>query len=277
MPRETTSLILFTDLDGCLLNKSDYDFSAAVPTLQRLKDAAVPVVLCSSKTQAEMQVLAVALKLAPAPMTCENGGLIVWSPGDEPDTSDGWPEDNMVLGIPRDQILQILADLKSDFAFRSFADLGVPGVMAMTDLPQAQATAALARQCTEPLLWDDTPERVAVFRSALARHDLTLTQGGRFWHVAGSTTKGQAVTEVLQQFRRRQAGQTASIVSSAVGDSPIDQSMLDVVDYPVGIPWPAGEIKVRIDSEAGILATVPGAAGWAQAVGMLLDRLGIPG
>ena len=69
-----SSVLIFTDLDGCLLNKADYRYDDALPVLQRLSVAQIPVVLCSSKTRSEMSALQEELSLSGSPMTCENGG-----------------------------------------------------------------------------------------------------------------------------------------------------------------------------------------------------------
>ena len=262
MNSPTATLLVFTDLDGCLLNKTDYDYSPALPMLKRFREAQVPVILCSSKTQAEMRSLAVELELAPAPMTCENGGVMVW-PGDRTGT---------LLGRERGEILELLQTLKRNFLFRSFADLGVDGVMQTTDLPREKAEAAISRQCTEPLLWDEPRERIPEFRAWIESAGLTLTEGGRFWHVAAPVSKGSAMRAVVERYVSGDQAPT----TVAVGDSPIDQSMLDVATIPVGIPQPDGRFKVSVNEETGILAKSPGSAGWAQAMGIVADRFGIP-
>ncbi len=49
--------VVFTDLDGTLLDHNDYSFSAAEPALERLQQLAVPWVLNTSKTRAELMSL----------------------------------------------------------------------------------------------------------------------------------------------------------------------------------------------------------------------------
>ena len=50
-------LILFSDLDGTLLDHDDYRWHAAGPALERLKAANIPLVLNSSKTMPEIRAL----------------------------------------------------------------------------------------------------------------------------------------------------------------------------------------------------------------------------
>ena len=255
-------LLLFTDLDGCLLNSHDYDYRPAVPTLQELKRRNVPVILASSKTESELVLLADELELNPAPLICENGGCILWR--DESLSAN----ERTVCGAARPDILNVLSRLKSVFRFRSFADLQLDGVIQSTGLPEDRAVRALDRHSTEPLIWDDDAARIDDFRDALNDADLTLTKGGRFWHVAGHASKGTAMHQVIESY---QAVFGVAAQTIAVGDSPIDQSMLDRADRAVGIPDPDGNRNVSVGSE-GIFASIPGAAGWAESVGRLLDQ-----
>lgn len=251
-----SQLVVFTDLDGCLLNKADYDYSPAVPILAELRERGVPVVLSSSKTLAEMRVLADELELSDQPLSCENGGAVFW-PEPRP---DGVEELNR-LGADRARILETLMELKERFQFRSFRDLGHDGVQKATDLPMEKVVAACDRHCTEPLLWDDTEDAIDEFAGAIQTASYTLTRGGRFYHVAGHTTKGAAMESICETFRL----QLGKLTTISIGDSPIDQSMLDIADIPIGIPWPDGSLNVTIP-ERGIVAKQDGSAGWAEGV-----------
>ena len=253
-------LIIFTDLDGCLLNKHDYQWQDAEECLLRLVDLQVPVVLASSKTVAEMQKIATEVPFVPAPFIAENGGAICWGPLD----TEGDAE-ILCTGIPRPEILDVLTGLKSRFRFRSFQDLGFEGVMKSTDLEATNAALAMQRQSTEPLLWDDSAEKRLEFEQILKRHKLTLTRGGRFWHVAGHTSKGLALQQVLGRYNDDEA------ISVVIGDSQIDQSMLNVAHIPIGIR--VGEIlSVSIQCPPGIVPPSECARGWAEAVNEVLDR-----
>lgn len=263
MPTTAKRLIIFTDLDGCLLNKHDYDWSPAASTLEILRQRQVPVIMNSSKTVPEMTQLANELSLTDSTFISENGSVIRWG-----HDAQAKAESVKVIGASRDEILSLLANLKQQFQFRSFADLGLDGVVKETQLSPTKAKLALARQGTEPLLWDDTAEHRSQFEQTINDHGLTLTKGGRFWHVAGRTSKGQAMQEVSQRLF---TSDTETLIA-AIGDSPIDQSMLDVADVPIGIPTKAG-LGVSVSPEAGIVATQQGAAGWAEAITVLLDRI----
>lgn len=252
------SLLIVTDLDGCLLNKADYAYYAARPALDRLAASKIPLVLCSSKTQAEMRPLAEELGV-PWPLVCENGGVIVWR-DQRPDT---------ILGVPRSNILSAIQESRQEFRFRSFSDLGVEGLMSVADLPREKAIHALNRQCTEPLLWEDTDTNLEVFRSLMAKHDLALTRGGRFWHVAGDVSKGDGMRKVVDWFAVWEAEPFTTV---AIGDSPIDLPMLELADIAVVIPQPDGTRLISPNHPRCIHATHAGPVGWSATVCGLLDE-----
>jgi mannosyl-3-phosphoglycerate phosphatase len=66
-------LVVFTDLDGTLLDHATYFFEPARPALDALAEAGIPVVLCTSKTRAETGRWRAALGNAD-PFIVENGG-----------------------------------------------------------------------------------------------------------------------------------------------------------------------------------------------------------
>ncbi|SUH65795.1 mannosyl-3-phosphoglycerate phosphatase [Salmonella enterica subsp. enterica serovar Madelia] len=61
-------LLIFTDLDGTLLNSHTFEWQPAAPWLTRLHESGVPVILCSSKTAAEMLQLQTTLNLQGLPL-----------------------------------------------------------------------------------------------------------------------------------------------------------------------------------------------------------------
>jgi len=67
--------IVFSDLDGTLLDHNTYGWQEAQPALNLCKNRHVPIVLVSSKTRAEMEFLRRSLSIS-APFVSENGGGI---------------------------------------------------------------------------------------------------------------------------------------------------------------------------------------------------------
>lgn len=51
------AMVIFTDLDGTLLDHETYSFAAAGEALEALTRENIPLILCSSKTRAEIELL----------------------------------------------------------------------------------------------------------------------------------------------------------------------------------------------------------------------------
>jgi predicted mannosyl-3-phosphoglycerate phosphatase (HAD superfamily) len=67
-------MLVVSDLDGTLLDHTTYAFDAARAALERLRDARVPLVLCTSKTRAEVEPIRAALGSAhPFEVAAETG------------------------------------------------------------------------------------------------------------------------------------------------------------------------------------------------------------
>ena len=72
-------VLIFTDLDGTLLDADNYSFEEALPALEKIKKRKIPLILCSSKTKAELELYQKKLKIK-SPFISENGGAIFIPP-----------------------------------------------------------------------------------------------------------------------------------------------------------------------------------------------------
>ena len=68
-------LIIFTDLDGTLLDHKTYSFENAFEALQAIKEKNIPLIICSSKTRSEIEYYREKLSNN-HPFVSENGGGI---------------------------------------------------------------------------------------------------------------------------------------------------------------------------------------------------------
>ena len=69
------ALVIVTDVDACLVDRETYSHEAAADALEALRRSDVPIVLCSSKTRAELIALQQTLGIA-HPFISENGGAV---------------------------------------------------------------------------------------------------------------------------------------------------------------------------------------------------------
>lgn len=268
--------VVFTDLDGTLLNHEDYRWQAARPALDRLDRLGIPLVLVSSKTVPEMLDLRAELNNS-APFVAENGCIVCVPETCFAGTLEGLvPEKVDTLfyyrpGPEREDIIDIVREAGAGFAFRMFSEMDVAEVVRRTGLDTASAGKALQRRASEPLAWEDTPARLERFKAALRARGLRALQGGRFVHVMGEAGKGQAIQTLLRAYERQSGGAVHSI---ALGDSPNDLDMLTVADTAVVMPRPDGSYLEIPGRDDAVRAARPGARGWGEVVNLLLDAMG---
>ena len=253
-----SQLIIFTDLDGALLDQHSYSFDAANRALTAIKQRGYPLILVSSKTLDELQQLQQQLDIT-SPLVCENGAAIYWRQDGE--------LCKQLFGTPRQQLLQEIHRLRQDYGyqFRGFADCSLEEISALTGLNNDDARRAAHRAFTEPLLWDDTEQRYLQFTEQLAAKELCIQQGVRFRTVMGNYDKGGALNEV-----KKIMGLDRSVVTIALGDSPNDQAMLNNADVAVVIPSSHSKDIVITNPIQIIYAEKPGPCGWQQAMDQIL-------
>lgn len=276
MTKETTYLV-FTDLDGTLLNHDDYRYDAALPMLAWLKDHQVPVIAVTSKTRIEVENLLCALALN-EPFVVENGsGIFMPLTDNRFDLSvashipqDVWQQQHrLCLGCTYDQARQGLKTLSQalNLPLQGFGDLSTADLCQLTGLSPADAKQAQAREFTEPFV------NPGVEISDLERHVADLGYqvlvGDRFCHLMGlEAGKGNAV-QLLVRCYQAQFPQT-QLTTVGLGNSPNDVAMLEVVDIPIVIPGAKGP-HPGLANRGWQVAPTTGAQGWAMALADVFD------
>ena len=268
--------MVFTDLDGTLLDHQTYSFEPARPALKALKARGAPLVPCSSKSFGELLELKQMVEFD-GPLIAENGGG-VYLPSGHPlaglDGGSQWQAQGpgwlrQDLGLPVDEVRRRLAPLKVRFGLRGFGDMDDPEVAALTGLSLASAALARRRHYDEPLLLPTaTPIDASELGRAAASAGLEVAQGGRFWHAFSGGGKGRAVSLLLDLYRRLDPG----LVSMALGDALNDLPMLAVVERPVLVARPGGG-HAPVDLPGLRRAPLVGPAGFNQAVLAALEEL----
>ncbi|WP_420408273.1 HAD-IIB family hydrolase [Hoeflea sp.] len=249
-------LIVFTDLDGTLLDHDSYSHAAAADALAVLREKGVPLVLASSKTAAEIAPLRSELGFDHCEAIVENGAGIL-----EPhDSGDGASETHK-------RLLSAVASLPPELTalFRGFSDWTDEEVSERTGLSVDQAALARRRQFSEPGLWSGSDEERERFRALLDKKGIRPQQGGRFMTLSFGSDKALRLTEIIDRYRR--SGYEPFAL--ALGDAGNDIGMLEAADLGVIIPNPSHGGIPPLDGEAGgkiIRETLEGPAGWNQAV-----------
>ncbi|MBW2317787.1 MAG: HAD-IIB family hydrolase, partial [Deltaproteobacteria bacterium] len=196
--------IIFTDLDGTLIDHDTYRFDQVEETLKRLKEGAVPVIICSSKTRAEIEAYRTSMGLDD-PFIAENGGAIFVPQATFDSKAEGFVKKRsylvMELGKPYDVLRNAWTRMKAKEGFHmtGFSEMTIEQIVQHTSLPVADARLAAMREYSEPFLFFENHERLRSLKKLLREQGLQITKGGRFYHLTGNNDKGKAV-EILRKL-----------------------------------------------------------------------------
>ncbi|MEM1287660.1 MAG: HAD-IIB family hydrolase [Pseudomonadota bacterium] len=255
VPSSRLPLLVFSDIDGTLLDHRTYELEAARPALAHLRKVGAGVVLASSKTAAEILSLRRDIGFSNMPAIVENGAGIVW--GRSAQFNDG----------DYQKIRRTLEEIGPEF--NGFGDMSSGEVAALTLLSVEAARRAKRRQFSEPGVWRGSTEGLEAFLETLNEHGLKAIRGGRFLTVSFGRTKADAMGEVVEKLRPKK--------TMALGDAPNDVQMLESADWAAIIANPSGpEIPPLAGERSGMIirTKATGPAGWDEAMRILLPRAG---
>ena len=263
-------IVLFTDLDGSLLDESAYSADPAREALRSLQELGLPLVFCSSKTRAEIEYWRARL-CNRHPFIVENGGALYVPDGYFPtDFHSPVSRDEYAViefGIPYDDLVETLwqASQDSGCRVRGFHDMSAKEVSRKYGLPLEQARLAKNREYDEPFEILDPPGDKLL--AAIERKAKRWTRGGRLHHVTGDGNKAHGVCLLSYYYRWT----FTDIITVGLGDGMNDLDFLRLVDIPVIIRSKAAW-KLKTALPRARVTDLPGPAGWNRAVLDILDE-----
>ncbi|MFZ3065568.1 MAG: HAD-IIB family hydrolase [Nitrospirota bacterium] len=291
MPR----IVIFTDLDGTLLHPKSYSFDAALPALELIKEKKIPLVLCSSKTKAEIEVYRKRLNNK-HPFISENGGGIFMpdgyfsftilhqeSPSPQPSPThiipppltgggkgEGEKYTAITLGKPYSEIRKAFIEIRKRLKIKAkgFGDMLTEEIAELAGLPLFEAMLSKARDFDEPFVFEKGENRIEEFLDAIKKAGFHWTQG-RFYHIMGENDKGKAV-KILKGFLEKKHGKITTI---GLGDRFNDLPLLKEVDYPVVVKNEDSTYDERINPPNLIKAEGIGPEGWNRKILRLVNEI----
>lgn len=231
----TPELIIFSDLDGSLLDQKTYSFKSALPSLSVIKAKGIPLIFSSSKTRSEIELYRKRLD-NPHPFVSENGGGIFIP---ENYFSFSFPHDQkregylvIELGQYYPNLVNTLERIKYEtgFKIKGFSEMTEKELVSVCRLSEEEARLAKKREYEEPFLLEGGgEEEIQVIKKKIEEKGLNYCWGGKFHHLMGKHDKGKA-TKILKALYKKRF---FNITSIGIGDSPNDLPMLLEVDYPI--------------------------------------------
>ncbi len=263
-------IIIFSDLDATLLAPDTYRWEDAEVAIELCKRLHIPIVLVSSKTRAEIEVIREEMGLS-SPFISENGGAIFMELEDDKYFKDTITEGRykkLELGVAYKILVEALREIRERLGWniKGFSDMSVEEIAYLTGLDLSTAYLASLREYDEPFLILNDVQDISPIINLAADKGLKVFRGGRFYHIQGENDKGKAVSLLISCYKK----EMGDIVTVGLGDSPNDFPMLNEVDYPVLIRSEKGYqpqiSRIRISKHSG-------PRGWNEEVISIIKKL----
>jgi mannosyl-3-phosphoglycerate phosphatase len=245
--------------------------------LELITSAHIPLILCSGKTRAEIELLQQELGIR-HPFISENGGAVFVPRGyfgiDVPNATDVAGYEAVTFGRPYAEVVGVLrrtAD-RQRVDLIGFNDMSVEEVANDCDLSLMQARLAKLREYEEPfrMLADDPGARNRLVR-ALRREGLGCTGGMPYDRVGAPVDGGVGVQLLIQLFRRA----FGSLFSVGLGCGMSAVPLLRRMDVPLIIdrddPSEAWSVLVKVPTAR--ITSRTGTDGWADAIIETVDAI----
>ena len=260
---EKSSLWVVSDVDGTLMDHS-YDLTPAKETIKKLQKLSVPVILCTSKTAAEVKVIRKELNLTD-PYIVENGAAIY---GESLKKVNG----KIILGEKYETLEDILNLISKEIDYKLIPlnKLTNQEATELTGLEGISLTLMRDRHWSMPFLNPPSflEKRIDICSK---KFKVDIFKGNRMSHLLSiNSNKGKAIN-ALKKYSNKE-----DIRIIGLGDSPNDLPLLLNSDIKVVIPGIDGPNLSLIDKLKGLeftIASEPNGYGWKNEINKLINKL----
>ena len=272
-PVRDTRKILFTALEGCLLDAESGSWAAAQAGIDELERRSVPWVIFSGLTRAQLDPIRRKLGHA-GPFVSEHGGGLYVPQGYFPVRIEGQERSGnfqlLPLAKPYLETAAALEELAEE------ARVSVVGVSQMS-LRETERNTGLSQRETEQFRLRDFEERfffagaseadVTRFVALAKQRGFYASPGGTFWSFSSLPDAGEAARRLAKLFRTSAHKRRQSQIF-AIGAGPEDFAMLSAADRGILLPSEdaADDSALAQPTRKFEHAKYSGRKGWADAV-----------
>ena len=252
-----------SDVDGTLMDHS-YDLTPAKETIKTLQDLSIPVILCTSKTAAEVRVIRKQLNLTD-PYIVENGAAIY---GESLNEVDG----KIILGERYEILEEILFSISKEINYKlvPLNNLSDIDATELTGLRGNALTLMRDRHWSMPFLNPPDLLEEKIYKCS-KKFNVKIFKGNRMSHLLSiNSDKGLAI-KALKKYSNK-----SNIKIIGLGDSPNDLPLLQEADYRIVISSVNGPNKKLLEDLNDlnyVISEEPHGVGWQKEVKSILRNL----
>ena len=267
---KSSQILIFTDLDGSLLNHNNFEFKEIKNFILNCIKNGIKIIPNTSKTKSEIQVFLDQLGQN-LPFVAENGAAVHNLDLIHPKFK--FKNNTLIFSRSIFEILELFQkSIPIDFQKRCLflKDMSPIEQMKILGLNKKYLPFALNRDYSIPLVFDGSRKLVNEFTSLLKKFGMKLHEGGRIYNICDDCSKGKAMTTLIEKLKNEFNSNCYTIV---IGDSPNDISMLNVSDQPCVIPLPDKNNLCHLKDLKIIRATQSAPRGWEEVVRASLKKI----
>ena len=258
-------ILIFTDLDGSLLDRDTFKFDEIKDYLNQLLSKGIIIIPNTSKT--EKEILKFSTELGSSlPYISENGSAI-----NGLDLLNSNLPKELILGREKENLIKIFeksvpADLQNKCKWLSEMDKKKQSLI--FGLEDENLKIALERKYSIPFIFEGTKSEKKKLSTIVKKKGLALQEGGRVINLTDKVNKAKALQIFVRFFKKN----NKNVKTIAVGDNFNDLDMLKMCDFPCLVfndKFTLDEIPIN----NLITTNKPSPEGWADVIKMALVKI----
>ena len=259
-------ILIFTDLDGSLLDKVTFKFDDVKDYLKKLISRGIIIVLNSSKTESELLDFN-EQNYFDFSFISENGSSIHGLNK----IHHNLPQ-KVFMGRSKDEIQKIYnknigSDLKNKITY--ILDLKIEEQQKILGLPLDKISLATKRMHSIPIQFKGNEIEKNNFIKNINQIGLTAQSGGRIINICDNTNKSKAMSKALRLIRKELGDE---IITIGVGDNENDVEMIKQTDYPCLVKNENFDSSL-INIDNLIKSDEPSPKGWSDVIKTALQKI----
>ena len=262
------NLIFFSDIDGTIINNNSFCYGNNIKIIKELLDAGHYVIFNSSKTFYEIEYILKKENLS-IPFICETGGAAYCPKGFFRDNLNRRGDYDIVFESAKtsDFYMDIKAILLEEFKdeLLFFDDMSLKMKEKFSGLYEKDLERASKRDFSILFKWHADNKKLNKLKSILQDFNLTIIQGGRFFHICSNFDKYSAMQHILSFITHNFPHQIFKTVG--IGDSSNDIEMLNQTDYKCIVQSINNTSLIAgLSKKKFILSTTQAPEGWQECI-----------